>query len=75
MRKFDLSHAIAVILFILTEVKNERKYKSTFRFTRKCRISNIQETSIISWGKKTTHTHKNKPKRQCGNLTPGGAVG
>lgn len=76
MGKSDLSYTIAVILFIPTEVKNERKYKSTFRFKRKCRISNIQEISSISWGKKNhTYTHTHKPKRQCEDLTPGGAVG
>lgn len=44
MGKSDLSCAIAVILFIQIEEKNDRKYKSTFIFTHKQRVSNIQET-------------------------------
>lgn len=38
MGKSDLSYATAVILFILIEGKTDRKYKSAFGFTHKCRI-------------------------------------
>lgn len=68
---FDLR--IAVILFILTKEKSDRKYKSTSGFTQKCKLSNIQETSTILTPP-SPHT-ETQPKRQCGDLTPGGAVG
>lgn len=50
--KSDLSYSTAVILFILIEEKNDRKYKRAFGFTRKYRVANSQETSTISCGKK-----------------------
>ena len=36
--KSDLSCATAVILFILIEEKNNRKYKNAFGFTYKCMV-------------------------------------
>lgn len=43
------------------------------------RVSNIQETSTIpckKTNKQPTYPYiQTKPKRQCGDLTPGGAVG
>lgn len=59
VRKSDLSYATAVILFILKEEKNDRRYKRAFGFTHKYRVANGQETSPISWGKKS---HQKTPK-------------
>lgn len=70
--KSDLSYATAVILFILIEEKNDRRYERAFGFTYKYRVANSQETRPISWGKKIPPKNS---KRQCGDLTPGGAVG
>lgn len=57
--KSDLSYATTVILFILIEEKNVRRYKRAFGFTHKYSVANSQETSTISWGKKS---HQKTPK-------------
>lgn len=58
--KSDLSYATAVILFILIDEKNDRRYERAFGFTYKYRVANSQETRLISWGKKKSH--QNTPK-------------